>query len=161
MTGDLLILSGSSVTLKKKTNVSVRNQLGQPCFNINPLPSPLPVLIALISSTALQSIHVNQPITTQDTTTGYGWITTNLHSLHWNTGWMWNNQTNEEGWTNAQRVNQCMLLWRQDPTHTHTDLMLAEGHLSESNGVGMQLIWNQNWPQICSKWSNHISAEIS
>lgn len=34
VTGDLLILSGSSVTLKEKTNVSVR--ISSSCFHTNP-----------------------------------------------------------------------------------------------------------------------------
>jgi len=96
VTGDLLILSGSSVTLKKKTNVSVRNQSTNRHTHTPP-PAPVPCLGATI-------IHQSQ----HSTSSSHRWIIiTNLNSLHWNTGWMWDNKTpksptnNWEGQTNA------------------------------------------------------------
>lgn len=61
VTGDLLILSGSSVTLKEKTNVSVR--ISSSCFHTNP-PHFLFFLNALISSRAMP-VSTRQIITTQ------------------------------------------------------------------------------------------------
>lgn len=63
VTGDLLILSGSSVTLKEKTNVSVR--ISSSCFHTNP-PHFLVFFFfyALISSMAMP-VSTRQIITTQ------------------------------------------------------------------------------------------------
>lgn len=67
VTGDLLILSGSSVTLKKKTNVYVRNQ----SVNHDPQAHPSPT----------SYFNAHQPITTQGTTSCLQ--ITDIHSLHW------------------------------------------------------------------------------
>lgn len=65
VTGDLLILSGSSVTLKRKTNVSVRNQSTNHNLTANPHPLHFLFKPPPISS---NSSSINPQITKQNTT---------------------------------------------------------------------------------------------
>lgn len=120
VTGDLLILSGSSVTLKKKTKVSVRNQSANHIFT----PTPPP-----ISSMAM-SVNPRQPITTQNKTTRLQITDGSSPTLTTLKRWMDVKQQNKwEGWTNTVRGNnryQPLVLITSD---THSSVLYNNYHI--------------------------------